>query len=101
MSELRNYELSTTRNEVMPISNKEVSAVPGMIVTFKLHDHESNEDETYHLKLVERAKTFEGEISLDSPIGKSIHKAFVGDSIDYFINSNKFTVTILKIEDNK
>lgn len=81
-------------------NNESISklAVPGTIVTFNLLDHEENETDEYTLKLVAHFKKDENEISLDSPIGKNIHRACVGESKTYTINSRQFTVTILNIQ---
>ncbi|MDF2866425.1 MAG: hypothetical protein K0R72_1243 [Clostridia bacterium] len=73
-------------------------AIIGNIITFSLLEHETNETDIYTLKLVNHSKYNTDEVSLDSPIGKNIHKTHIGDVVPYMVNSNKFTITILNIE---
>jgi transcription elongation GreA/GreB family factor len=73
-------------------------AVPGKTITLTLFEHETNESETNTYNLIDRNKTKEKDISLESPIGKNIHNLIVGQSATYTVNNFKFTVTILKIE---
>lgn len=84
--------------ESLNSENISISAVPGNIVSFNLLDNETNESDLYTLKLVNHSKSNDNEISLESPIGKSIHNTHIGDKVSYTVNSNKFTLTILNIE---
>ncbi len=70
----------------------------GNVITFSLLEHETNETDIYTLKLVNHAKYNKDEISLDSTIGKKIHKKHIGDVVPYTLNSNDFTITIINIE---
>lgn len=98
MNKLNKPTNSLKQNEVNSpkIDIKEVAA--GNIITFNLYDHEEKENEVFTLKLVDFLKGNEKEISVDSPVGKNIYRKTIGESITYFLNSRKFTVTILDIQ---
>lgn len=83
----------------LSVTNKtnEIVAIPGNIITFELQDHEDNETDVYTLKLVDHQKSSEDEVSIYSPIGKNIYKAYVGETKNYTLNNRNFTIKILDI----
>jgi len=96
-----NQLVSTNVQETLSSSSEDTPQVvmPGKTITLSLFEHETSEIEVNTYNLIERNKTHEKDISLESPIGKNIHNLIVGQSATYTVNNFKFTVTVLKIED--
>jgi transcription elongation GreA/GreB family factor len=92
-----NCDKSLKRTEEVKL-NKDIIATTGTIITFDLLDHGENETTNHKLKLVDRSKNSDNELSTESIVGKKIQNHVIGDVIDYEVNSNKFTITILNIE---
>lgn len=97
MNNYNNLDNSMERTEDV-ILHKAIVATPGTIITFDLFDHGSNETTNHKLKLVDRSRTSDNEFSTQSITGKKIENHVIGDVINYEVNSNKFTATILNIE---
>lgn len=98
MDKLNKPTNSLKRSEVSSLSIDIQEVTTGNIITFNLYDHEEKENEVFTLKLVDSLKGNEKEISVNSPVGQNIYRKTVGESITYFLNSRKFTVTILDIQ---
>jgi transcription elongation GreA/GreB family factor len=98
MNNLTKYSDFQKQNEVNFPEIDKKEAKTGNIITFNLYDHEEKETEMYTLKLVEHLKGGEKEISIYSPVGQNIYRKKIGESATYILNSRKFTVTIVNIE---
>ena len=76
--------------------NEEIVEI-GDIISIQLSPVD-DEPETMLIKLVNEAKNLEQdfiEISINSPLGKSVYKRKVGEITEYKVNNNVFNVTIL------
>lgn len=77
-------------------TGKRDRVTPGALVT--LVDQASKEVETYHLVGSAEANPREGKISVESPLGKALMGAKVGDKVKYKAPDGEFVFKIKAIE---
>ena len=97
--ELKIHELEEMLNHAKIISDHEIQTdVVNIGVTVKLHDVEYDEDIVYNIVSSREVNVKENKISDQSPIGKALIGAKVGDTVTVEVPDGTIKFKVLEIE---
>ena len=97
--ELKIHELEEMLNHAKIINDQEIQTdVVNIGVTVKLHDVEYNEDIVYNIVSSREVNVKENKISDQSPIGKALIGAKVGDTVTVEVPDGTIKFKVLEIE---
>lgn len=97
--ELKIHELEEMLNHAKIINDQEIQTdVVNIGVTVKLHDIEYDEDIVYNIVSSREVNVKENKISDQSPIGKALIGAKVGDTVTVEVPDGTIKFKVLEIE---
>ena len=97
--ELKIHELEEMLNHAKIINDQEIQTdVVNIGVTVKLHDVEYDEDIVYNIVSSREVNVKENKISDQSPIGKALIGAKVGDTVTVEVPDGMIKFKVLEIE---